>query len=125
METMQKGGYDIVYDPVGDWYALPALRAIGWRGTYLVVGFAAGEIPLFPANLMLLKGCQVSGVFIGRFQAEEPENNAENLVELGRLLGEGKISPLISDTIPMKDAVQSIKAIAERKVFGKIVFINE
>ena len=121
----KKGGYDIIYDPVGDCYALPALRAIGWRGTYLVVGFAAGEIPLFPANLMLLKGCQVSGVFIGRFQAEEPENNAENLVELGRLLGEGKISPLISDTIPMKDAVQSIKAIAERKVFGKIVFINE
>ena len=120
----KKGGYDIVYDPVGDCYALPALRAIGWKGTYLVVGFAAGEIPVFPANLMLLKGCQVSGVFIGRFQAEEPKTNAENLVEIGTLLASQKIKPLISQKIPMKMAVESIKAIAERKVFGKVVFVN-
>ncbi len=121
----KKGGYDIVYDPVGDCYALPALRSIGWKGTYLVVGFAAGEIPLFPANLMLLKGCQVSGVFIGRFQAEEPKVNADNLVEIGKLLGEGKISPFISETIPMEKAAISIKAIAERKVLGKVVFVND
>ena len=121
----KKGGYDIIYDPVGDCYALPALRSIGWKGTYLVVGFAAGEIPLFPANLMLLKGCQVSGVFIGRFQAEEPKVNADNLVEIGKLLGEGKISPFISETIPMEKAAISIKAIAERKVLGKVVFVND
>jgi len=121
----KKGGYDIIYDPVGDCYALPALRSIGWKGTYLVVGFAAGEIPLFPANLMLLKGCQVSGVFIGRFQAEEPKVNADNLVEVGKLLGEGKISPFISETIPMEKAAISIKAIAERKVLGKVVFVND
>jgi len=121
----KKGGYDIIYDPVGDCYALPALRSIGWKGTYLVVGFAAGEIPLFPANLMLLKGCQVSGVFIGRFQTEEPKVNADNLVEIGKLLGEGKISPFISETIPMEKAAISIKAIAERKVLGKVVFVND
>ena len=121
----KKGGYDIVYDPVGDCYALPALRAIGWKGTYLVVGFAAGEIPVFPANLMLLKGCQVSGVFIGRFQTEEPKANAENLVEIGRLLSDGKIMPFISQRVPMELAIDSIKAIAERKVFGKVVFINK
>ena len=120
----KKGGYDIIYDPVGDCYALPALRSIGWKGTYLVVGFAAGEIPLFPANLMLLKGCQVSGVFIGRFQAEEPKVNADNLVEIGKLLGEGKISPFISETIPMEKAAISIKPIAERKVLGKVGFVN-
>ena len=91
----------------------------------MVVGFAAGEIPLFPANLMLLKGCQVSGVFIGRFQAEEPKVNADNLVEIGKLLGEGKISPFISETIPMEKAAISIKAIAERKVLGKVVFVND
>jgi len=121
----KKGGYDIVYDPVGDCYALPALRSIGWKGTYLVVGFAAGEIPLFPANLMLLKGCQVSGVFIGRFQTEEPKENAKNLAEIGRLLGEGKINPFISETVPMERAVASIKAIAERGVLGKVVFVND
>ena len=121
----QKGGYDIIYDPVGDCYAEPALRAIGWAGTYLVVGFAGGKIPSFPTNLMLLKGCAVSGVFIGRFQATEPEQNTKNLAEIGRLLGEGKINPFISNTVPMKDAVTSIKAIAERGVLGKLVFVND
>ena len=120
-----KGGYDIIYDPVGDCYAEPALRAIGWAGTYLVVGFAGGKIPSFPTNLMLLKGCAVSGVFIGRFQATEPKQNTKNLAEIGRLLSEGKITPFISNTVPMKDAVASIKAIAERGVLGKLVFVND
>ena len=120
-----KGGYDIIYDPVGDCYAEPALRAIGWAGTYLVVGFAGGKIPSFPTNLMLLKGCAVSGVFIGRFQATEPKQNTKNLAEIGRLLSEGKITPFISNTVPMKDAVASIKAIAERRVLGKLVFVND
>ena len=120
-----KGGYDIIYDPVGDCYAEPALRAIGWAGTYLVVGFAGGKIPSFPTNLMLLKGCAVSGVFIGRFQATEPKQNTKNLAEIGRLLSEGKIAPFISNTVPMKDAVASIKAIAERRVLGKLVFVND
>ena len=120
-----KGGYDIIYDPVGDCYAEPALRAIGCEGTYLVVGFAGGKIPSFPANLMLLKGCAVSGVFIGRFQATEPKQNTKNLAEIGRLLSEGKITPFISNTVPMKDAVASIKAIAERRVLGKLVFVND
>ena len=74
---------------------------------------------------MLLKGCQVSGVFIGRFQTEEPKANAENLVEIGRLLSDGKIMPFISQRVPMELAIDSIKAIAERKVFGKVVFINK
>ena len=74
---------------------------------------------------MLLKGCQVSGVFIGRFQAEEPKANVENLIELGRLLASGKIRPFVSKAVPMKEAVGSIKAIAERGVVGKVVFVNK
>jgi len=119
------GGYSIIYDPVGDCFSEPALRSIGWGGTYLVVGFAAGEIPSFPANLMLLKGCAVSGVFIGRFQKEEPAVNAKNLQTISGLLAEGKINPFISKTVPMKDAVSSIKDIARRKVLGKVVFFND
>lgn len=119
------GGYSIIYDPVGDCFAEPALRSIGWGGTYLVVGFAAGKIPSFPINLMLLKGCAVSGVFIGRFQKEEPTVQAKNLKKIGSLLAEGKINPFISKTVPMKDAAASIKDIAERKVLGKVVFTNE
>ncbi|NDG47243.1 MAG: NADPH:quinone oxidoreductase family protein, partial [Flavobacteriia bacterium] len=80
-----RGGFSIIYDPIGDCFAEPALRSIGWGGTYLVVGFAAGNIPSFPTNLMLLKGCAVSGVFIGRFQQEEPQQNAQNLKEIGEL----------------------------------------
>ena len=120
----KNGGYSIIYDPVGDCYSEPALRSIGWKGTYLVVGFAAGKIPSFPANLMLLKGCAVSGVFIGRFQKEEPVIHAKNLEKIGDLLAGGKINPFISKTVPMKDAVSSIEDIARRRVLGKVVFLN-
>jgi NADPH2:quinone reductase len=121
----KNGGFSIIYDPVGDCFSEPALRSIGWRGTYLVVGFAAGKIPSFPANLMLLKGCAVSGVFIGRFQKEEPVVHAKNLKKIGALLAEGKINPFISKTVPMKDAASSIEDIAKRKVLGKVVFLND
>ena len=119
------GGFSIIYDPIGDCFAEPALRSIGWGGTYLVVGFAAGKIPLFPTNLMLLKGCAVSGVFIGRFQQEEPQQNAQNLKEVGELLGSGKLTPFISETIPMSESVDAIERIAKRGVVGKVVFIND
>ena len=120
-----RGGFSIIYDPIGDCFAEPALRSIGWGGTYLVVGFAAGKIPSFPTNLMLLKGCAVSGVFIGRFQQEEPQQNAQNLKEISELLGSGKLKPFISETIPMSDSVGAIERIAKRGVVGKVVFIND
>ena len=119
-----RGGFSIIYDPIGDCFAEPALRSIGWGGTYLVVGFAAGKIPAFPTNLMLLKGCAVSGVFIGRFQQEEPKQNAQNLKEIGELLGSGNLTPFISETIPMSESVDAIERIAKRGVVGKVVFVN-
>ena len=118
------GGFSIIYDPIGDCFAEPALRSIGWGGTYLVIGFAAGKIPVFPTNLMLLKGCAVSGVFIGRFQQEESKQNAQNLKEIGELLGSGKLTPFISETIPMSESVDAIERIAKRGVVGKVVFVN-
>lgn len=119
------GGFSVIYDPIGDCFAEPALRSIGWGGTYLVVGFAAGKIPSFPTNLMLLKGCAVSGVFIGRFQQEEPQKNVQNLREISELLRSGKLTPFISETIPMSESVDAIERIAKRGVVGKIVFIND
>ena len=119
-----RGGFSVIYDPIGDCFAEPALRSIGWGGTYLVVGFAAGKIPSFPTNLMLLKGCAVSGVFIGRFQQEEPQQSAQNLKEIGELLGSGKLTPFISETIPMSESVDAIERIAKRGVVGKVVFVN-
>ena len=119
-----RGGFSIIYDPIGDCFAEPALRSIGWGGTYLVVGFAAGKIPSFPTNLMLLKGCAVSGVFIGRFQQEEPKQSAQNIKEIGDLLSSGKLTPFISETIPMAESIDAIERIAKRGVVGKVVFVN-
>ena len=119
-----RGGFSIIYDPIGDCFAEPALRSIGWGGTYLVVGFAAGKIPSFPTNLMLLKGCAVSGVFIGRFQQEEPKQSAQNIKAIGDLLSSGKLTPFISETIPMAESIDAIERIAKRGVVGKVVFVN-
>ena len=120
-----KGGYDIIYDPVGDCYAEPAFRSIGWRGKYLVVGFAAGNIPKLPVNLTLLKGASIVGVFWGAFTGREFEENQKNITDINNMLSEKKINPLISKKIPMSEAVEAIKLIGSRGVVGKVVLINK
>ena len=120
-----KGGYDIIYDPVGDCYAEPAFRSIGWRGKYLVVGFAAGNIPKLPINLTLLKGASIVGVFWGAFTGREFEENQKNITDINNMLSEKKINPLISKKIPMSEAVEAIKLIGSRGVIGKVVLINK
>lgn len=120
-----KGGYDIIYDPIGDCYTEPAFRAIGWKGKYLVVGFAAGQIPRLPINLTLLKGASLVGVFWGTFTGLESEVNQKNIAEINQLLSEGKIKPLISKEVPMENAVEAIKMIGNRGVIGKVVLVNK
>ena len=119
-----KGGYDIIYDPIGDCYAEPAFRAIGWKGKYLVVGFAAGQIPKLPINLTLLKGASVVGVFWGAFTGREFEENQKNISDINEMLSNGKIRPLISKEIPMENAVEAIQMIGSRGVVGKVVLVN-
>ena len=119
-----KKGYDIIYDPIGDCYAEPAFRAIGWKGKYLVVGFAAGQIPRLPINLTLLKGASVVGVFWGAFTGREFEVNQKNITDINKMLATGKIKPLISKEVPMANAVEAIKLIGSRGVIGKVVLIN-
>ena len=119
-----KGGYDIIYDPIGDCYAEPAFRAIGWKGKYLVVGFAAGQIPKLPINLTLLKGASVVGVFWGAFTGREFEENQKNISDINRMLSVGEIKPLISKEIPMENAVEAIQMIGSRGVGGKVVLVN-
>lgn len=113
-------GADIIYDPVGGDYAEPALRAIAWRGRYLVVGFPAG-IPSIPLNLTLLKGCDICGVFWGDFTAREPQNHAASVADLVRLYGEGKIKPEISARFPLERGAEAITMLASRKATGKVV----
>ena len=119
-----KVGYDIIYDPIGDCYAEPAFRAIGWKGKYLVVGFAAGQIPKLPINLTLLKGASVVGVFWGAFTGREFEENQKNISDINRMLSIGEIKPLISKEIPMENAVEAIQMIGSRGVVGKVVLVN-
>lgn len=113
-------GADVIYDPVGGDYAEPALRAIGWEGRYLVVGFPAG-IPKLPLNLTLLKSCDVCGVFWGAFAARDPKANQAHVEHLFRLWAKGKIAPKVTETFALADAGQAIAKMAARAVIGKVV----
>ena len=113
-------GADIIFDPVGGDYAEAALRAIGWEGRFLVVGFPAG-IPKLPLNLTLLKSCDVCGVFWGAFVARDPKRNAAHIEQLFRWWAEGKIAPKISATYPLERGGEAIAALRDRKAIGKLV----
>ena len=114
-------GIDVVYDPIGDKYAEPALRSLAWYGRYLVVGFAAGQIPKLPLNLVLLKGCDVRGVFWGSWIEREPDAHRANTADLLRWCAEGKLSAHVHAAYPLAEAAQALKDIAARKVMGKVV----
>ncbi|SFE41521.1 NADPH2:quinone reductase [Sulfitobacter brevis] len=113
-------GVDVIYDAVGGAYAEPAVRALAWKGRYLVVGFPAG-IPSIPLNLTLLKGCQIVGVFWGAHTAREPQAHAENMADLFRMYAEGKIKPRISARFPLENAAEALELMQDRKVLGKVV----
>jgi NADPH2:quinone reductase len=116
-------GVDVVYDPVGGAYAEPALRGMAWGGRYLVVGFAAGDIPRIPLNLPLLKGCSIVGVFWGDFVRREPARNAANLRQLMTWLASDQIRPLVSATYPLAEAPHALNALMRRSVAGKVVLL--
>lgn len=113
-------GVDVVYDAVGGDYAEPALRAMAWKGRYLVVGFPAG-IPKIPLNLPLLKGCEIVGVFWGAHTRREPQAHAENLSDLFRLYAAGRIRPRIHARYPLARAGEAIAALSDRGVMGKVL----
>jgi len=119
--TTDGKGPDVIYDPVGGIYAEPAFRSIGWRGRYLVVGFANGEIPKLPLNLTLLKGASLVGVFWGEYVRREPKANMAAMRELMGWLAEGKIRPHISGRYALADTPKALNDMAARKVTGKVV----
>jgi NADPH2:quinone reductase len=119
------GAVDIVVDPVGGKYSEPAVRAMAWKGRYLVVGFASGQIPKIPLNLVLLKGCSIVGVFWGEFARRERDLNAANLRELTTWLRAKKIKPLVSANYPLERAADALKDMMNRKVQGKVVLTTD
>jgi len=116
-------GADVLYDPVGSDYAEPALRAMNWGGRYLVIGFAAGDIPRVPLNLMLLKGSSIVGVFWGASVARDPKKGLADLAEITHLIAEGKLKPHISAHVPLARAGDAIRLLMDRKAQGKVVVV--
>jgi len=114
-------GIDVVYDPVGGPYAEPAVRSLAWQGRYLVVGFTAGEIPKIPLNLVLLKSCDIRGVFWGSWSKREPQAQHALLGDVARWAADGKLSVHIHAAFPLADIAAAMKLISDRKVMGKIV----
>ena len=117
-------GVDVVYDPVGGPYSEPALRDMAWNGRFLVVGFAAGDIPRVPLNLALLKGCSIVGVFWGAFTRQEPERHRRNNEELMALYSRGLVKPHIHATYPLARAAEALQEVTMKRVSGKVVLVT-
>lgn len=116
-------GANVVYDPVGGAYAEAALRGIAWEGRYLVVGFAAGEIPKIPLNLVLLKGCQIVGVFWGSFAMRDPAKNRANATRILQWVADGKLKPHVDAVCKFDDARSALERMERRDVKGKLVLV--
>jgi NADPH:quinone reductase len=114
-------GIDVVYDPVGGRYAEPAVRSLAWEGRYLVVGFSAGEIPKIPLNLVLLRGCDIRGVFWGSWTKRAPEAQRAVMADIAEWCAAGKLSAHVHAVYPLADIAVALRAISDRKVMGKIL----
>tara|TARA_B110000858_G_scaffold198436_1_gene264976 strand:- start:23048 stop:24031 length:984 start_codon:yes stop_codon:yes gene_type:complete len=113
-------GADVIYDPVGGDLFDQSCRSINWNGRILVVGFASGRIPEYKANLALLKGASMVGVFLGRFRKEEPAEYEKNFAELLAMYDAGKLKPIITESFALTDFVNAFNVFTERKVMGKV-----
>lgn len=120
---LSDGGVDVVFDPVGGPHAEPALRALRWGGRFLVVGFAAGEIPRVPLNLVLLNTRNVLGVDWGAFTGRDREGNRRLLAELHDLLATQRLKPVEPRCYPFEHVAEALRDLAERRVVGKAVLL--
>jgi NADPH2:quinone reductase len=114
-------GVDVVYDPVGGPYTEPAVRSLAWKGRFLVVGFAAGDIPKLAINLLLLKGASLVGVFWGAFARREPAAQMQNVRELWELLEAGRLKPVVGQVFALEDGVKAFETLEGREARGKVV----
>lgn len=120
-DLTKPNGVDVVYDCVGGDAAEPSLRATAWEGRYLVIGFASGKIPRIPLNLVLLKGCEIVGVFWTSFAAREPDKHRANTAQLFAWVRDGKLKPHIHGSFPLEETAKALSLIEDRKVTGKVI----
>ncbi len=122
VKELTKGkGVDVVYDPVGGELAQMALRSLAWHGRYLVIGFACGEIPDFPANIALLKEASIIGVWWGTWSNHNPGESLQNMVELAAMVESGKLKPRVTESYPLEHYADAFSAITERRARGQVV----
>ncbi len=122
-QLMGGKGVDVTFDPLGGGYSEPMLRSMAWGGHFLVIGFAAGDIPRIPLNLPLLKACSIVGVFWGSFMERDPKHGRENIHELITWITEGKLKPHVSATYTLEHVADALNDLMERKVTGKAVLV--
>jgi len=118
-------GVDVVYDCVGGPHAEPCVRAMAWGGRFLVIGFAAGEVPKIPLNLALLKGCSLVGVFWGEFVSRDPAGHRQNVSDVLDWCAKGELNPHVHGTYGLSDTAEAIKVIARREALGKVVIVPQ
>lgn len=114
-------GVDVVYDPIGGAFSEQALRATAWLGRFLVIGFAAGEIPKIPLNIVMLKGCDVRGVFWGDSIIRDPDAHRQNMGQILSWVLEGKLKPHIHAVYPLEEIAKGLDELSARKVRGKVI----
>ncbi|NND56081.1 MAG: NADPH:quinone oxidoreductase family protein [Xanthomonadales bacterium] len=120
-ELTEGRGVDAVYDPVGGDLAQMALRSLAWHGRYLVIGFASGDIPAFPANIALLKEASIIGVWWGTWASHNPDDSLMNMMELAAMVDKGVLSPRVTESYPLDRFADAFSAITERRARGKVV----
>ena len=123
IKELTGGGADTVVDPVGGPAAEAALRALAWGGRYVTVGFASGEIPRIPLNLVLLKGVVVTGFTLGGFAVHQPDDFVRDQDELTELYRSGRFTPHISARYPLEGAGRALEDLAERRALGKVLVV--
>jgi NADPH:quinone reductase len=121
LKEITGAGADVVIDPVGGPHSEQALRAMRWGGRFVTVGFASGEIPRIPLNLVLLKGVIVTGFTMEGFGAHQPEDRARDMAELGALARAGRAAPYVSATYPLEETGRALSDLAERRATGKVL----
>jgi len=114
-------GVDVVYDPVGGELAQQALRALAWHGRYLVIGFASGDIPKFPANIALLKEASIMGIWWGTWLVKNPAESEQNMKELFGMVLKGILKPRVTESWPLESYVQAFNSLSNRTARGKVI----
>ncbi|WP_295799761.1 NADPH:quinone oxidoreductase family protein [uncultured Microbulbifer sp.] len=118
-------GADVIYDPVGGDFTEQAYRAIAWGGRYLVIGFAAGDIPRLPLNLPLLKAGDILGIYWGGWAARDPKGNMQNFSELLNFVTKGRLKPMTTEVFSLAEFQSAFAAIRERRALGKVILSLE